>query len=257
MRLLTFVCFVVSGAISYPAFAQQQAAEIDAVRVSPDRYRVVLDNQEVRVVEYVLRPGERDLWHTHPPKVSYVMSGGSLRITQADGTSFVTDEKQGTAQWMNAVGRHYVQNVGATPVRILLVEVKSAPRTPALASSPIAPASPVAPAAPVALSALSASLDCVARRAADSRNGTTMFDAAKLESGIPGAALPISEPHRFTVSIVVDTVGHADPATLQVPAEVDAATVDVLRKVLPAWRFSPARLGGCPVKQVVRLTFSR
>jgi hypothetical protein len=256
MKTLTFVCFVLCCGISSPAHAQQQA-EIDPVRVSPDRYRVLLDNPEVRVIEYVLRPGERDLWHTTPPKVSYVASGGSLRITQADGTSFVTDEKQGTARWTNTLGRHYAQNVGATPVRIILVEVKSAPRSPAFTSSPIAPASPVAPAAPVALSALSASLDCVARRAADSRNGTTMFDAAKLESGIPGAALPVREPHRFTVSIVVDTVGHADAATLEVPADIDPATVEVLRTVLPAWRFSPARLGGCPVKQVVRLTFSR
>lgn len=257
MRLLTFVCFLVCCGISYQAQAQQQAAEIDPASVSPDRYKVLLDNSEVRVIEYVIRPGERDLMHTSPPRVSYVVSGGILRVTMADGTSFVTDEKQGSAQWRNVLGKHYAQNVGTTPVRMVLVEVKSAPRSQALASSPLAPASPVAPAAPVALSALSSSLDCVSRRAADSRNGTTMFDAAKLESGIPGAALPIREPHRFTVSIVVDTVGHADPATLQVPEDVDSGTADVLRTVLPAWRFSPARLGGCPVKQVVRLTFSR
>lgn len=102
-----------------------------------------------------------------------------------------------------------------------------------------------------------ASLDCVARMAANSRNGTTTFDAAKLQPGNPGALLPVREPHRFTVSIVVDTVGRADTATLQVPAGLDSATVDVLRTVLRAWRFSPARLAGCPVKQVVRLTFSR
>ena len=257
MRLLTFVSFVVCGAISYPANAQQQAAEIDAVQVSPDRYRVLLDNQEVRVIEYVLRPGERDLWHTQPPRVSYVVSGGSLRITQADGTSFVTNEKQGTAQWMNTLGRHYAQNIGSTPVRIVLVEVKSAPRSPAFASSPVAPAAPSPPAVPAATGAPGTSSDCLARRAADSRSGTTMIEAAKLESGVPGAALPLREPHRFTVSIVVDTVGHADASTLEVPADIDAATIEVLRSVLPAWRFSPARLGGCPVKQVVRLTFSR
>jgi len=256
MRLLTFVCFVVCGAISYPANAQQQAAEIDAVQVSPDRYRVLLDNQEVRVIEYVLRPGERDLWHTQPPRVSYVVSGGSLRITQADGTSFVTNEKQGTAQWMNTLGRHYAQNIGTTPVRIVLVEVKSAPRLPAFASSPAGAATPAA-AARSAPAAPGTSSDCLARRAADSRSGTTMIEAAKLESGVPGAALPLREPHRFTVSIVVDTVGHADASTLEVPADIDAATIEVLRSVLPAWRFSPARLGGCPVKQVVRLTFSR
>lgn len=99
---------------------------IDAVLVSPDRFKVLLDNEHVRVIEYALLPGERDQWHTHPPKVSYVVTGGTLRITTEDGQSFLTDEKAGSATWMDALGRHYAQNVGKTPVRIVLVEIKSA-----------------------------------------------------------------------------------------------------------------------------------
>jgi len=81
----------------------------------------------VRVVEYVLRPGERDQWHTHPAKVSYVVTGGTLRITMDDGQSFVTDEKAGSASWMDKLGRHFAQNVGKRPVRIVLIEVKGVP----------------------------------------------------------------------------------------------------------------------------------
>ena len=100
------------------------AAAQDPVAVSPDRFTVLLDNAHVRVVEYVLQPGERDQWHTHPPKVSYVVSGGTLRITTEDSQSFLAEEKAGTASWMEALGRHYAENVGSTPVRIVLVEVK-------------------------------------------------------------------------------------------------------------------------------------
>jgi quercetin dioxygenase-like cupin family protein/ketosteroid isomerase-like protein len=103
----------------------QASEEIDAVVASPDRFHVLLDNPQVRVVEYTLRPGERDQWHTHPPKVSYVVRGGRLRIHLADGTSFVSDETQGTAMWMDALPRHYAENVGATDVTIVLTEVKS------------------------------------------------------------------------------------------------------------------------------------
>jgi beta-alanine degradation protein BauB len=106
----------------------QKSAPIDAVTASPDRFTVLLNNDQVRVVQYTLRPGERDQWHTHPPKVSYVVSGGELRIHMADGTSFPASEKAGTASWMDALPRHYAENVGTTTVTIVLTEVKSATR---------------------------------------------------------------------------------------------------------------------------------
>ncbi|MBC7674309.1 MAG: cytoplasmic protein [Polaromonas sp.] len=102
----------------------QAVSQSDAVVVSPDRFRVLLDNEHVRVLEYTLRPGERDQWHTHPAKVSYVVDGGELRIHLADGTSFLSSEPKGTAEWREALPRHFAENVGKTPVRIVLVEVK-------------------------------------------------------------------------------------------------------------------------------------
>ena len=125
MKSLAWLCALSLAALSPSVVRSQQPAQIDPVMVSPKRFRILLDNEHVRVVEYVLRPGERDQWHTHPPKVSYVVSGGELRIHLADGTSFLSHEKEGTAVWMDAVPRHYAENVGTTPVRIVLVEVKS------------------------------------------------------------------------------------------------------------------------------------
>ena len=104
------------------------ATEVDAVTSSPDKFKVLLDNEHVRVVEYSLLPGERDDWHAHPPKVSYVVAGGKLRITTENGESFLADEQSGTAAWMGSLGSHFAENIGTTPVRILLVEVKAAAR---------------------------------------------------------------------------------------------------------------------------------
>jgi len=121
--IFLFALFPLSAVGQAPA---GRMTPIDAVSASPDRFKVLLKNPHVRVIEYVLLPGERDQWHTHPPKVSYVVSGGTLRITTEDGQSFLADEKTGSASWMDTLGRHFAQNVGKTPVRIVLVEIKCA-----------------------------------------------------------------------------------------------------------------------------------
>ena len=123
VRLITLLLL---GLLNSTALADNS---IDAVAASPDTFKLLLENDEVRVLEYELLPGQRDQWHTHPPKVSYVVSGGTLRITLKDGSDFEVTETTGDATWMNAVGEHFAENVGSTPVRILLVEVKSAARS--------------------------------------------------------------------------------------------------------------------------------
>ena len=116
-----FVASIVDPANAY----SQVAGAVDPVKASPDMYKVLLENDHVRVVEYALAAGERDEWHTHPPKVSWVLGGGTLRITLADSTSFEAEEKEGSASWMSSLPPHYARNVGNTPVRIVLVEPKA------------------------------------------------------------------------------------------------------------------------------------
>ena len=124
MKSYAWCLIVCVSALSSSVAETSPPAEIDPLVASPGNFKKLLENERVRVLEYTLQPGERDQWHTHPPKVSYVVSGGELRIHLADGTSFASDEKEGTAVWMKAVPRHYAENVGGTPVRIVLVEVK-------------------------------------------------------------------------------------------------------------------------------------
>ncbi len=118
-----FVIFILT--LSAHSAAQQQPNHTDPTEVSPEKYTVLLENEHVRIVEYVIKPGEKDAWHTHPPKVSYIVSGGKLRITPEGADSFVVEENFGNAAWMGALGRHFGENVGTTPIRIVLVEIKS------------------------------------------------------------------------------------------------------------------------------------
>ncbi len=98
---------------------------IDALKSSPANFKLLLENEYVRVLEYSLKPGEKDTPHTHPAKSSYVVSGGKLKVYLENGNTIIADEKAGTASWKDYVGKHYVENIGNTTVTIILTEIKS------------------------------------------------------------------------------------------------------------------------------------
>ncbi|MFN2601467.1 MAG: hypothetical protein ABR582_01790 [Gemmatimonadaceae bacterium] len=112
------------------------------------------------------------------------------------------------------------------------------------------------------LTAQAQSRDCVAKVAASeggrtSTGRSTIIEPARLQPDNQMPGLVRGEPSHFVVSVVVDTVGRADSTTIQFPPELDAFAVNAIRNAIPGWRFTPAKLGGCPVKQVVRLSFTR
>ena len=100
------------------------APQVDALTASPENFRLILENDDVRVLEYTLLPGQRDRRHTHPQRVAHVISGGHLRVGFPDGTHRDFDEIAGTSEWSKPSPLHDTQNIGTTPIKILLVEVK-------------------------------------------------------------------------------------------------------------------------------------
>lgn len=98
---------------------------IDVLKTSPASVKLLLENEHVRVLEYSLNPGEKDSPHTHPAKTSYVVSGGKIKVYLENGETMIVDEVAGTASWMGYVGKHYVENIGSTTIKIVLTEIKS------------------------------------------------------------------------------------------------------------------------------------
>ena len=99
--------------------------DIDAIKSSSANFKLLLENEYVRVLEYSLKPGQKDTPHTHPAKSSYVVSGGKLKVYLENGQTIIADEETGTASWRDYVGKHYVENIGNTTVTIILTEIKS------------------------------------------------------------------------------------------------------------------------------------
>ena len=79
------------------------------------------------MLQYTLLPGALDHWHTHPPRVGYVLSGAKIRVTEADGSHEDYDEKTGETYWAGFSPLHDTLNLDTKPYIALLVEVKDAP----------------------------------------------------------------------------------------------------------------------------------
>jgi quercetin dioxygenase-like cupin family protein len=99
------------------------AAE-DIVKVAPDHCKVLLDNENVRVIEYTAKPGDKVGMHSHPDHIIYVMkAGGKTKFTNEDGKTSERDLKVGEAIWVDAV-THATESMGTAESRLLIVEMK-------------------------------------------------------------------------------------------------------------------------------------
>lgn len=112
---------VVTGGAAAVAFLEPSAP--DPVLQSPGYYRVLLENDEVRVLEYRLKPGQKEPLHSHPEGVIYGFNDSTIRVTSIAGKVTESSGKAGDAYWRKAV-THALENVGETDVHSLAVEIK-------------------------------------------------------------------------------------------------------------------------------------
>lgn len=95
----------------------------DPACTDPDKYRVVFENEHVRVLDYTDRPGDRTSLHAHPDSVMYTLSSFRRRLYGANGESRDVDIESGTTGWLPAQ-RHAGHNIGDSETRVIFVELK-------------------------------------------------------------------------------------------------------------------------------------
>jgi quercetin dioxygenase-like cupin family protein len=97
----------------------------EALKAAPGLYRLILENDRVRVMELRLKPGEKAPMHDHPTDhVIYVVSGARFKLTTPDGEVDTLDLTTGQTLWL-AAGSHEAENVGTTEGHNLVVEIKN------------------------------------------------------------------------------------------------------------------------------------
>ena len=97
--------------------------KMDAVQVAPNVYKVVFENERVRVLGFVTEPGQKWPLHSHPDRVAISLSDYSVRniIPGQDPTE--RHSKLGDVHWISATS-HIGENTGSTEMRGLIVELK-------------------------------------------------------------------------------------------------------------------------------------
>ncbi len=94
----------------------------DPVETNPDNYRVVLENDRVRVLEYTDLPGHKTAEHSHPDSVMITASAFRRRLSSR-GAHIDVEMPAGAARWMSAQ-EHSGENTGDTETHTFFVELK-------------------------------------------------------------------------------------------------------------------------------------
>jgi quercetin dioxygenase-like cupin family protein len=100
----------------------------DAIQTDGDKYKVILENACVRVLDYQDVAGEKTHQHTHPAFVLYALSPFKRTLTLPDGKVLKREFKTGDVMYSDAQ-THIGENIGDTPTHVVIVELKQAGKT--------------------------------------------------------------------------------------------------------------------------------
>ncbi len=88
----------------------------------PQLYRVLWENERVRVLEYRDVPGDATHLHSHPDSVMVTLSSFQ-RVISAGGREAQVDLEAGQVRWLDAQ-EHQGRNVGETATHSVFIELK-------------------------------------------------------------------------------------------------------------------------------------
>jgi beta-alanine degradation protein BauB len=97
-------------------------SSMDPMKVASNVYKFINENDRVRVLEVIFKPGDMAKVHHHPEHVVYVLKGGHLKLT-SEGNTQELDLKQGSVLFLKEQN-HGATNTGNSEIDLLVVELK-------------------------------------------------------------------------------------------------------------------------------------
>lgn len=95
----------------------------DPVITDPDKYKVIFENEHLRVLDYKDKPGEKTNKHRHPSFALYALSPFKRNIHLEEGKTIVREFQTGDIIWSEGQV-HIGENVGETDTHALIIELK-------------------------------------------------------------------------------------------------------------------------------------
>ena len=95
----------------------------DAVKVASQNYKVILENDRVRVLEYRGKPGDKTAMHSHPDVIAVAIDDINVKFTLPDGQTIPAELKSGQAMFTEAMD-HSTEHTSTSEGRVVLIELK-------------------------------------------------------------------------------------------------------------------------------------
>ncbi|MGH7900575.1 MAG: hypothetical protein ACRENZ_02445, partial [Thermodesulfobacteriota bacterium] len=100
MKYLIKIVGVFITVLLVNVFPIKTAMAQDVMKVAPEHYKMLLENDQVRVLEVRIKPGEKEAMHTHPATVHIELVPTKVKIAYPDGKSVILEGHQGEAIWV-------------------------------------------------------------------------------------------------------------------------------------------------------------
>ncbi len=99
------------------------AQDVTKVAGGPETHKVILDNDQVRVLDVRIPPGQKVAMHSHPANVVYYITDYKTKVTSPDGKTAIREGKAGTAFSFGPT-THAIENAGTTELHLVQIEMK-------------------------------------------------------------------------------------------------------------------------------------
>lgn len=95
----------------------------DPVQLNPEMFKVLLEDERVRVIDDRVPAGAKVAMHSHGEYVVYPLTSYTMKFTFPDGSTRVVEVQQGTPRHVKGIV-HAEENIGTTEAHAVLIELK-------------------------------------------------------------------------------------------------------------------------------------